>query len=149
MTTVEELLTRLLHAPRVLVVEDLAAPVEVMLRRNYDCFVDTTSDGLQAVRLLASEKYDLVLLDLGLLNGTGEFVLKTAQDKCPDTPVVATADNQTNIESLMAQVGSLTLINSPVTLSTVERLFRVFKIKARTRALAEFCQHRVSAAPAA
>lgn len=140
MTPVDELMVRLFHAPRILVVEDAAAPVEVLLHRNYDCTVDATTDGREAAKLLATQKYDLVMVDLALLNGTSEMVLKAAQKHCPDTPVVVTKIAEAEWDVLTHRVGPVTLFTAPLTLGVVEHLFRVFKIKARTREIAEYCQ---------
>lgn len=58
MTTVDELVVRLLHAPRVLVVEDKAAELGAMLRQNYGCHVDETDSERRVGTLLITEKYD-------------------------------------------------------------------------------------------
>ena len=139
MTPVDELMVRLFHAPRILVVEDATAPAELLLYRNYDCTVDTTMDGAAAAKLLATKKYDLVLVDLALLNGTSEMVLKAAQQYCPDTPVVVTKVAEAELDVLMHRVGPVTLVTAPLTLDVVAHLFRVFKIKARTREIAAYC----------
>lgn len=136
MTPVDELMVKLFHPPRVLVVED-AASTEAILRRNYDCRVDTTRDGHEAAELLASQKYDLVLIDLVLLNGTSELVLKAVEKYAPDVPVVATRVD--NIDEVLANLDSVTLLKAPLTFEMLQRLFRVFKIKARTREIAEYC----------
>lgn len=147
MTPVDELMMRLFHPPRVLVVEDSLAPVEVLLHRGYECTVDTARTGEQAVKLLAAQKHDLVLIDLALLNGTSEMVLNAAQRYCPDTPVVVTKLDEKTLETLMKKVGPLTLFTAPLTLDSLEHLFRMFKIKARTKQIAEYCQ-QITAQPA-
>jgi CheY-like chemotaxis protein len=139
MTTVDELMVRLFHPPKILVVQDCAAPVEALLHRNYDCQVDVTTDGNEAARMLAAEKYDLVLIDLVLLNGTSELVLAAARKYRPEVPVVATKVNESNLDQLVEDAGTLTLLSTPVTLNAIERLFRVFKIKAKTREIAAYC----------
>lgn len=137
MTPVDELLVRLFHAPRILVVEDMSVPVESMLHRNWDCSVDTTSDPAQAVKLMSVRKYDLVFLDLVLLNGTSRKVVEAARKYCPDTPVVAIKVSEARMSELLGQ-GPLTVMGN-LTVDAIAHLFRVFRIKARTVAIAEYC----------
>lgn len=140
MTPVDELMMRLFHPPRVLVVEEASSPVEVLLHRGYECTVDTARTGEDAVKLLAQCKHDLVLIDLALLNGTSEMVLAAAQRYCPDTPVVVTKLDEKTLETLMKKVGPLTLFTGPLTMDALEHLFRMFRIKARTKEIARYCQ---------
>lgn len=139
MTSVDELLVRLFRPPRVLVVLDKPDSVEAMLRRNYDCEVDTARNGREASNLLSSRKYDLVLVDFVLLNGTSQAVLKVAQEHCPDVPVVATKVSEACFDDVMKSAMPVTLLNEPVTFNAIQHLFRVFKIKARTHEIAEYC----------
>lgn len=148
MTPVDELMVRLFQPPRVLVVEDSQASVEELLHRNYECTVDTARTGVEAVRLLVEYKHDLVLIDLALLNGTSEMVLNAAQRYCPDTPVVVTKLDGNTLDTLMRKVGPFTLFIAPLTSDALEHLFRVFKIKARTKEIARYCQ-QVTAQPSA
>lgn len=142
MNTVDELLVRLFRAPRILVVEDgLNASMEHILQTNYDCNVDSTSSGCTAIDMMTVKKYDLVYLDLGLLNGTGSTVVKSTQQLCPDTPVVVLLGEQMmDFNEVMASVDSLTLLSQPATLEIVRHLFKVFKIKPRTKEIAIHCQ---------
>lgn len=141
MTTVDELLIKLFHAPKVLVVEDMADEVKAKLRDDYGCHVDTTDNGNRAIKLLLSGEYDLALLDLELLNGTGEAVLKTAQTGCPRTPVAAAVGQLSDAEQALRQLGTMLLLRKPVTHDALDRLFRTLKIKVRTPAVAEYCEH--------
>jgi len=139
MTTVDELMVRLFHAPRILVVQDCAASVDVVLHRSFDCTVDVTTDGKAAAAKLATNKYDLILVDLVLLNGTSEQVLKAAEAFQPEVPVVATSIDEHTLEHVVAEGSTLTILSSPVTDMVIQRLFRVFKIKAKTHEMAAYC----------
>ena len=141
MTTVDELLLKLFHAPKVLVVESVADDVKAKLRQDYGCHVDTTDNSNRAIKLLMSGGYDLALLDLEWLNGTGEAVLKTAQTNCPHTPVAAAVGQVTDAEAMFRQLGTMLLLRKPVTHDALDRLFRILKIKVRTPAVAEYCEH--------
>ena len=137
MTTVDELLVRLLHAPRVLVV-DSADALEAMLRQNYGCTVDAAADEKRVGTLLITEKYDLVLLNLSL--GAAEAILSMIKAVCPSTPIAVTVSADADVNELVSHVGNLMVCQSPVTPEILERLFRVFKVKVCTRAVTEYCE---------
>jgi CheY-like chemotaxis protein len=136
MTTVDEFMLRFFKVPRILSVLDDSRPVVELLHRNYECEVDATDSGEKAVELITRNKYDLVLVDLALLNGTSRRVLAAVRDHAPGTPVVATRINQefTDFDG----VGPLTVLSGPLTSEDIAQLFRVFKIKARTHAISEY-----------
>lgn len=151
MTTVDELVVRLLHAPRVLVVEDKAAELGAMLRQNYGCHVDETDSERRVGTLLTTEKYDLVLLNLSL--GNAEAILNMIKAACPATPVAVTQSVDADVTELVGHVGSLMLCACPVTPEVLDRLFRVFKVRVCTRAVTDYCEQlksgQVSAAGSA
>lgn len=138
MTTVEELIVRLFHPPRLLIVQDSAAPVEALLHRNYDCHVDSTASGEEALKLLATQPYDLIMVDLALMNGTGKKVLQAAQRK--NVRVVVTRFDPADLSG-MENTEAVTLLTAPLTLSSIERLFRVFKLKAKTHEITQCCDN--------
>jgi DNA-binding NarL/FixJ family response regulator len=142
MTTVDEIMVRLFKAPHILVVQDTTAPVVGLLHRNYECQVDATDRGDKAVKLLMEQKYDLVILDIALLNGTSRRVLAVVQEYAPSTPVVVTCVQEIDFREI-AKLGPFTLLSGLVTAEVIENLFRVFKIKARTREIAEYCAQRL------
>lgn len=148
MTTVDELLVKLFHAPKVLVVDDMASAVAALLRQDYGCHVDTTDNGTDAIKMLTSGNYDFAVLDLELLNGTGEVVLQTAQIRCPATPIVVTT-GKTDVVKLLQQVTTLVLLRKPVTHDALDRLFYMFKIKVRSPAVAEYCERLAASLPSA
>lgn len=148
MTTVDELLIKLFHAPKVLVVENVADEVKAKLRDDYGCHVDTTDNGSRALKLLLSGEYDLALLDLETLNGTGEAVLKAVQIRCPRTPVAAAVGRLSDAEQMLRQIGTIILLRKPVTHDALDRLFRILKIKVRTPAVVEYCEHLSQSATA-
>lgn len=139
MTPVEELMVRLFHAPRILVVED-SAMAETLLHSTYNCVVDSTKNWRDVVKLLMTRKYDLALLDLSLLGSAADVVLKALQRHCPATPIVVTKAGKEALDQLSSRMGPVTLFTAALTLSTLERLFRMFKIKARTQEMEHYCQ---------
>ncbi len=136
-------MVRLFKVPRILVVQDSSSPVVGLLHRKYDCQVDVTDSGIRAISYLHDQKYDLVIVDIELLNGTSRKVLAAVQECAPSMPVVAT-----RVKDFHELSPNLVMVLSgQVTEQNLERLFQVFKIKARTRAIAEY--FRVSRVPTA
>jgi DNA-binding NarL/FixJ family response regulator len=123
MTTLDELMVRLFKVPRILVVQDRAAPAVGLLHQTYECQVDMTDSGEQAIEYLMEHRYDLVIIDAELLNGTSRKVISVAQEFAPLTPIVASL---------------VTVLTGQITEENLARLFQVFKIKARTHALSDY-----------
>ena len=75
---------------KILVVEDDQSIQEFLKEYLLDngYAVDTASDGVQALNSLKKTQPDLVLLDLGLPNVTGEAVCLEIRKKYPDLPVI-------------------------------------------------------------
>jgi len=75
---------------KILVVEDDQSIQEFLKEYLLDngYAVDTASDGVQALNSLKKAQPDLVLLDLGLPNVTGEAVCLEIRKKYPDLPVI-------------------------------------------------------------
>jgi DNA-binding response OmpR family regulator len=75
---------------KILVVEDDQSIQEFLKEYLLDngYAVETASDGVQALNSLKKSQPDLVLLDLGLPNVTGEAVCLEIRKKYPDLPVI-------------------------------------------------------------
>jgi CheY-like chemotaxis protein len=81
---------------RVLVVEDDRALNQVLVEMLRKTGVDAhgVGDGLSAMRRIVGERFDLVLLDIGLPKMNGLEVLKKVRDlKAPPRVIVMTADD--------------------------------------------------------
>src|SRR5687767_10920355 len=81
-------------APRVLVAEDdapLRSLLRDMLREEFGAVVESVPDGRAAVVALAAGSYDLVVLDLRMVQGDGFAVLRWLATRPPEArvPVVA------------------------------------------------------------
>jgi DNA-binding NtrC family response regulator len=75
--------------PRVLVVEDKENMLKLLVRvlgENFE--VTTAPDGAQALALVGSTTFDVVLTDLRMPNVDGLQVLRTTKEVSPDTEVV-------------------------------------------------------------
>lgn len=67
---------------------------DILIQRGF--LVDALGDGAQALALLKKSPPDLVLLDLGLPNISGESICKEAHKLYPELPIIIlTAKNQT------------------------------------------------------
>ena len=75
---------------RILVVEDERALCDAIVRslRNLAYSVDSCHDGLEAAELLATERFDLVVLDLNLPGMDGMAVLAKLRETDLDTKVL-------------------------------------------------------------
>jgi len=75
---------------RILVVDDhpdvRSLVATVLTHMNYR--VDTASDGMEAIRMLAGTSYDLVITDLKMPGMDGIAVLKHSREQYPDTDVM-------------------------------------------------------------
>lgn len=139
MKIVDELLCRLCRPPRVLILDE-SDSVEAVLNQNYDCVVDKVTTGDEAVNMLLSNKYDLIYLNLDMLNGTGASVLKQTSEIFPNIPIVATTKFSTDASNLLRSAPLLTLLYDQITCELVLRLFKTFKINVRTKETAQYCE---------
>lgn len=75
---------------KILLIEDEVAVAEYlgMFLRNSGYLVDEACDARQARARVAKKRYDLVLLDLILPDGTGPEILPEIQASAPGTPVM-------------------------------------------------------------
>ncbi|MBI4637739.1 MAG: sigma-54-dependent Fis family transcriptional regulator [Candidatus Rokubacteria bacterium] len=91
--------------PRVLIVDDESDMVEncarILGRAGYDCL--TATDGNRALRLLESDRPDVVLTDLKMPGVGGMELLRHARELDPDLPVIVIT-GFASIESAVATV---------------------------------------------
>jgi len=82
--------------------------------------VDTAADGDEAIDILRSKSYDVILLDIKMPRVSGFDVLKFVQQKYPKTKVImltAYADVKNAIESV--KLGACDFISKPYDLDDV------------------------------
>ncbi|OGW62450.1 MAG: Fis family transcriptional regulator [Nitrospirae bacterium RBG_16_64_22] len=116
---------------RLLVVDDEESQrtlMEITLRKEgYQ--VDTAADGGQALELIRTVPYDVVLTDIKMPRADGIEVLKTAKEVSPETVVImitAYASHETAVEAM--KLGAKDYIPKP---------FKVVEIKAKIRSALE------------
>jgi DNA-binding response OmpR family regulator len=113
---------------KVLVVEDnesLAKSLQTWLSKHYEVSLATT--GHQAIKMIGKNQYQLILLDLGLPDITGQEVCQQTRDKGIRTPVlVLTATDVVSTKVKMLDIGADDYLHKP---------FYVGELQARIRAL--------------
>jgi DNA-binding response OmpR family regulator len=63
--------------------------IELLLHRSIsDLRLDTASDGLQAIKLLEENEYDLYILDYWLPDIDGVELCRRIREKDPSTPII-------------------------------------------------------------
>lgn len=113
---------------KILIVEDDQAIREcikdILVENNY--LVDTAEDGSAALTILKKQTPDLVVLDLGLPNVTGESILQEVKKSFSHLPVIIlTARNHTNDVVNAFQLGADDFISKPVELQELVARIKV------------------------
>lgn len=111
----------MLERPKILVVDDELGPREslrMILRDDYEAM--TAANGKEAIALLGTTEYDLVILDIRMPDINGTDLLKIVKEKAPSTEVImitAYASVETATKAL--REGALDYLIKPFELSTV------------------------------
>ena len=119
-----------------LVIEDERVLCETIVRslRRLAYSVDHCYDGDQALELLGTERYDLVLLDLNLPGKAGMTVLRTLRQRDRKTPVLilsARSEVKDKVEGLDA--GANDYLSKPFHLAELEARIRSLTLRQFTQ----------------
>ena len=119
-----------------LVIEDERVLCETIVRslRRLAYSVDHCCDGDQALELLGTERYDLVLLDLNLPGKDGMTVLRTFRQRDRKTPVLilsARSEVKDKVEGLDA--GANDYLSKPFHLAELEARIRSLTLRQFTQ----------------
>ena len=119
-----------------LVIEDERVLCETLVRslRRLAYSVDHCYDGDQALELLGTERYDLVLLDLNLPGKDGMTVLRTFRQRDRKTPVLilsARSEVKDKVEGLDA--GANDYLSKPFHLAELEARIRSLTLRQFTQ----------------
>ena len=119
-----------------LVIEDERVLCETIVRslRRLAYSVDHCYDGDQALELLGTERYDLVLLDLNLPGKDGMTVLRTFRQRDRETPVLilsARSEVKDKVEGLDA--GANDYLSKPFHLAELEARIRSLTLRQFTQ----------------
>ena len=119
-----------------LVIEDERVLCETIVRslRRLAYSVDHCYDGDQALELLGTERYDLVLLDLNLPGKDGMTVLRTFRQRDRKTPVLilsARSEVKDKVEGLDA--GANVYLSKPFHLAELEARIRSLTLRQFTQ----------------
>jgi DNA-binding NtrC family response regulator len=122
------------HMPNILIVDD-----EEVVRRSFSrvldgahCRTESAVDGEEALRALARERFDVVLLDQRMPGTDGITVLKTIKARWPDSEVVMIT-GYPNVETAKEAVrlGAFDYLAKPVAPDTVIHAARSAALRKR------------------
>jgi CheY-like chemotaxis protein len=104
--------------PKILIVEDHKDSclwISAVLRQSGYTAIEA-GDGALAVRLARSEQPDLILLDMHLPCGGGEFVLENIRkhESCAKTPVIIMSGDTDLDENALTEKGAVAVFHKPV-----------------------------------
>lgn len=103
---------------RILVVDDIAHIrnlIKLFLTRNEFLLVQEASDGVQAMKMFAEFKPDLIILDLMLPKVSGMDLIDFFVDKDPDVKIlIASALDTQSVKEDTIQRGALDYITKPI-----------------------------------
>ena len=113
----------MLDIAKVLLVDDnqthRAICKEYLGRIGYDCIM--AGDGAEALEKLRQNRFDAVLLDLGLPDVSGVEVLQTIKYEQPNLPVIViTANNNLRTAVECMQLGAFDFIEKPASASVLQ-----------------------------
>lgn len=122
------------HMPNILIVDD-----EEVVRRSFSrvldgaqCRTESAVDGEEALRALARERFDVVLLDQRMPGADGMTVLKTIKARWPDSEVVMIT-GYPNVETAKEAVrcGAFDYLAKPVAPDAVIHVARSAALRKR------------------
>ena len=119
---------------KILVVEDHKDScmwISAVLRQTGFTAIEA-GDGTMAVRLARSEQPDLILLDLHLPCGNGQFVLESLkkQESCRHIPVIIMSGEADLDENALHEMGAVEVFHKPVEVNTFLRAIKEWVGKA-------------------
>ncbi|MHC4161901.1 MAG: sigma-54-dependent transcriptional regulator [Planctomycetota bacterium] len=139
---------------RILVVDDEVGMLEVCadtLKRRKDTEIVTESDSRRAAELIASETYDLIILDIRMPSPGGVELLRSARERDPTVAVLmitAFPSVETAVECM--KLGAADYATKPFIpedlVSTVERLLESRRLKEENRLLSKHIEGAYRAA---
>lgn len=140
---------------KILVADDDTAHA-VMLKtliRDWEYEVMTADDGDVAVEMVKEQSFDLVLMDLKMINMSGMEALARIHDYNPSLPVIImTAYSSVNTAVKALKIGAYDYLTKPLDFDhlkmTIERLFEQIFLKAENQDLKErleekFLEHEI------
>lgn len=121
-----------MNKAKILIVDDEAEARESLnnfLLRNIECEVAQAGDGRQALEILKTNSFDLILLDIKMPGISGIDVLKKAKVTHPDTDVlmISAWDSQPIAADVLA-AGAVDYITKPSTINVIfDKISEVLK----------------------
>lgn len=111
---------------RILIVDDDVQCREVLFDRLTDegYAVDQAGDGYEALRIMETHNYALILLDQQMPGMTGLEVLEISRRRSPDTPVVMVTGLGHTISMVARERGAYACVTKPCDLRAIVMLIR-------------------------
>jgi DNA-binding NtrC family response regulator len=130
---------------RILVVDDEVGMLEVCadtLKRRKDAEIVTENDSRRAAQMIASESYDLIILDIRMPSPGGVELLRSARERDPTVAVLMiTAFPSVEIAVECMKLGAADYVTKPFIpedlRSTVERLLESRRLREENRLLSK------------
>jgi len=120
---------------KVLLVEDtpIAIKVAVIILNMLGCKIDVAEKGMVALEMATKNKYDLILMDIGLPDIDGLTVTKQIRQQELEgkhVPIIAlTAHSETAIKEKLFEVGLDDLLIKPLTIMNGQQLLQRYGSK--------------------
>ncbi|MDN7526352.1 ATP-binding protein [Burkholderia orbicola] len=87
------------------------------------CSVRTAADGVEALRILSDETFDVVLSDLNMPRLDGYVLANIMRERWPCTPIIAvTADATVDEHARCAELGIRAVVSKPLSLGNLARV---------------------------
>ena len=97
------------------IIEDDSHVLSMM--KNYFEYLDyaviTASDGMEGLKMIKSENYDLVITDIVMPYVSGVGIISVLKEKSPDLPVIAITAYGKNPERLAAEKQADLILRKP------------------------------------
>lgn len=115
---------KLINKAYVLLVEDvpIIQTVHARLLRKLNCEVDLAVNAEEALNLYQKNKYDLILLDLGLPDKNGIEVCQIIRQRNNEIPIIALTTNSFEIREQCLNAGMNYFIQKPTDEKTLKEI---------------------------
>ena len=114
---------------RVLIVEDEQGLREVwaLALRDFGHAVETAVDGMDGIKRIGAQSFDLILMDLNMPRLDGLEFLKRIRATEPDLPIVAvTATSDSKLAKSVVKAGASAILYKPIRLEELANTIKRF-----------------------
>jgi len=116
---------------KILLIEDeeFAQLVETKIFKDFGCIVDTAVSAHEALKLVAKNKYDIVVMDLGLPDMDGISLAKELRQKLPKAIpiIVITAHSESKKGEQAQKVGISDFYRKPLNMKSGQKILEKWR----------------------